>query len=196
MVGFWHCWSLIRSSVPSQHRPTISCREPPMDVAELQLIPTRLSQHREPLTDRHPTPTRHRSDMRKGQFQMTKSQERTRTRLWSAQVFQTSLSWGPVYLACNGTERFGFISIVTGTRAPWRSRPAGYSCSIDLGATSMGHSQSRKRSRSTRDISSCDYSMPRFPIAIRINWSPLAREIIKDHNPWIPPTRRRLSGGT
>lgn len=60
----------------------------------------------------------------------------------------------------------------------------------------MGHSQARKTSHSTRDISSCDYSMPRFPIAIRINWSPLAREIIKDHNPWIPPTSRRLPGGT
>lgn len=38
--------------------------------------------------------------------------------------------------------------------------------------------------------------MPRFPIAIRINWSPLAREIIKDRNPWIPPIGRRLPGGT
>lgn len=40
--------------------------------------------------------------------------------------------------------------------------------------------------------------MPRFPIAIRINWSPLPREIIKDHQPmdtfnWAPLTRRYLS---
>lgn len=43
-------------------------KEPPMDVAELQLIPTRLSQHDEPLTDRHLTPTRHGSDKWKGNF--------------------------------------------------------------------------------------------------------------------------------
>lgn len=60
----------------------------------------------------------------------------------------------------------------------------------------MCHSQSRKPFRSTRNMSKSDYSMPRFPIVIRINWSPLAREIIKDHNPWIPPTERRLPGGT
>lgn len=118
MAGFWGCWSLIRSSVPSQHGLTISCQEPPMVVAELQVIPTRLSQHGEPLTDRHPTPTRHRSDKRKGKFHMMKSQEGTRTRLWSAQVFQTSLFRALVCLACNQAERFGFISIVTSTRAP------------------------------------------------------------------------------
>lgn len=89
-----------------------------MDVAELQLIPTHLSQHGEPLTDRHPTPTRHGSDKRKDKFDMTKSQEGRRTRRWSAQAFQTSLYRALVYLACNGAERFGFISIATSTRAP------------------------------------------------------------------------------
>lgn len=89
-----------------------------MGVAELQLVPTRLSQHGEPLTDRHPTPTRRSSDKREGKSHMTKSQEGTRTRLWSAQVFQTSLSWARAYLAYNTAEGFGFISTVTSTRGP------------------------------------------------------------------------------
>ena len=72
MTGLWHCSSLARSSAPSQNRLTVSCREPPMDVAELQLIPTRLSQHGEALTDRHPTTARHASDKKIGKFRKLK----------------------------------------------------------------------------------------------------------------------------
>lgn len=70
---------------------------------------------------------------------------------------------------------------------------------LSLDATNMCHGRQRKHFRSTRTFGNTwkgDYTMPRFPIAIRINWSPLAGEIIKDRSPWIPPTGRRLPGGT